>query len=157
MPSLAGSVNILHRSSAPSNGRLLKRNTSAQHAELDGKVVTDHAAQAIETPGPDRVARSLTSLHGRAVEGAPVGGWGHADLAAQVLAERLAGAEAAAAGHLVDGEIGGLQQLASPQQPLLEQPLERGHTSLGCETAGQGAPTDPGVSRPVAPGGGGGG
>ena len=50
-----------------------------------------------------------------------------------MLAERHAGAEAAAAGHLVDGEIGGLQQLVSP---LSSQAWARTKAPLQIEATG---------------------
>ncbi|MFJ1793348.1 hypothetical protein [Kitasatospora griseola] len=47
-----------------------------------------------------------------------------------MLAEGLAGAEAAAVGHRVDGQRGGLQQLARPEPPPPESRTERDITLM---------------------------
>jgi hypothetical protein len=56
-----------------------------------------------------------------------------------VLAHRLGRAETGVAGHLVDGVVGGLQQVPGPFHALLGEPLTRADAGLLAEAAREGA------------------
>ncbi|GCB48332.1 hypothetical protein SNL152K_5656 [Streptomyces sp. NL15-2K] len=55
-----------------------------------------------------------------------------------MLPHRLRGAEARVPGHLVDGQVGGLQQVPGPFHPLLGEPLPRADADLLAEAAREG-------------------
>jgi hypothetical protein len=76
---------------------------------------------------------------GAGPEGAPVGGRGDAEGRLQVLAHRLGRAEAGVAGHVVDGQVAGLQEMAGVLHALLGEPLAGADTDLLAETPGEGA------------------
>ena len=72
----------------------------------------------------------------------PVGGGRGRGRAAEVLAQRGGGAEAGAAGDLLDREVGVLEQAAGLEHALRVQPLQRRGPGLGHEPAGEGARAD---------------
>ncbi len=72
-------------------------------------------------------------------EGAPEGLRAGLAPAGELVAQRVGAAEAAATCDLVDGQIGGLQQVLGVRQALVEQPAVRGGAGSRSEAAGEGA------------------
>src|SRR6266536_1352471 len=99
--------------------------------------------------GPSRRSQPASS-HKRSQtgngEGASVGSGCRPGGPGEMPAKMGGGAEAAGVRHALDGQVGLLQQLTGQQDPLAQQPLERGGPGLGAEAAGERSWRHPRVS-----------